>query len=185
MRIIRGKYSGRRIKPPKSLKARPTTDFAKEGLFNIIENNISQEERKTMRVLDLFAGTGNISYEFLSRGFASAVAVEISRNHSRFIHKTSTEIFENTLEAITGDAFKYIKKANINFEIIFADPPYHLEGINEIPNIIFARESCNPSLWLIIEHSKATDYSKQEHFTGTRKYGKVNFSFFRKKSSDA
>jgi len=183
MRIIRGKYSGRRIKPPKSLKARPTTDFAKEGLFNIIENNISEDERVSMRVLDLFSGTGNISYEFLSRGFASAVAVEASRNHSRFIYKTAKEIFDGKLEAITGDVFKFIKNANIGFDIIFADPPYDLDGIIEIPDIIFARESCKPDVWLIIEHSQETDFSSHKNFTNTRKYGKVNFSFFRNSST--
>ena len=171
MRIIRGTHKGRRINPPKSFKARPTTDFAKEGLFNILGNRFDFEG---FEVLELFAGSGSISYEFLSGGCAKAVAIEISKKHANFIQKTGDELFEGQLKVITGDAFNFIKKRPLNFDIIFADPPYELKEIDKLPELIFTNEKLKEDVTVIIEHSAETDYSAFKYFK--REYGFYGYS---------
>jgi len=177
MRIIRGKFRGRQITPPKQFNARPTTDFAKEALFNILENTYEFEE---LQILDLFSGTGGISYEFLSRGVKSVTAVEISKKQTEFIQTTAESMFPKQLHAVAADAFSFVKKRPLKYDIIFADPPYTLAGVSDLPELIFQNENLNSQLTLIIEHSEIIDFSKHLYFKQVRNYGKVHFSFFEK-----
>jgi 16S rRNA (guanine(966)-N(2))-methyltransferase RsmD len=177
VRIISGKYRGRQIHTPHDLPVRPTTDFAKESLFNILNNLIDFEE---ISVLDLFAGTGNVSYEFFSRGAVNIIAVETDSKCVAFINKTIQLLNAGNLEAIRTDVFHYLKQPYESFDIIFADPPYEMEKIKEIPDLIFRSKILKEGGWFILEHSKRHDFSKHEFFDQHRKYGNVNFSFFRK-----
>ncbi len=174
MRIISGKYRSKRIVVPKNIKARPTTDFAKESLFNVLSNEVDFDE---IEVLDLFAGTGNISYEFLSRGAAKVVAVDIALASFKFITKMSAEL-DGNLRSIKYDVFKFIKTPRGSFDIVFADPPYAMEGIEKIPHLIRDSSYLKNGGTLIVEHGKETDLSKIDGFKQIRNYGRVNFSFF-------
>lgn len=178
MRIISGQYKGRIIQPPKGFKARPTTDFAKESLFNIIANNYDFED---VKVLDLFSGTGGISYEFASRGCPYIDAIEISPLHFSFIKRMAQELNFKQIHAIRNDSFKYLHFCTIKYDIIFADPPYTFEGIEEIPLTIFARNLLNDNGLVILEHSDNEDFSHILQFQYKRNYGGVNFSFFQEK----
>lgn len=178
MRIVAGTHRGRRFDPPSFYKARPTTDFAKESLFNLINNQIDLEDTKA---LDLFSGTGSISYEFMSRGCNYVCSVDINSKYLEFIKKTS-EIFnpgKKVIFTIKADVLKFLPKHDLDFDIIFADPPYDLDEIAKIPDLIFDNESLKKDAIVIIEHSASTDFSKNTHFQSLRKYGKVNFSFFK------
>jgi len=177
VRIISGKYRGRQIHTPHNLPVRPTTDFAKESLFNILNNLVDFEE---LKVLDLFAGTGNISYEFFSRGAVNVTAVEIDPKCVAFINKTIHLLNAECLYAISADVFQYLKHAFGKYDIIFADPPYQMEKIDEIPDLIFQSQILKNEGWFILEHSKRHDFSKHPFFDQHRKYGNVNFSFFRR-----
>jgi len=177
MRIIRGKHRGRRIHVPSSFNARPTTDFAKEALFNIIENNY---EISNLKVLDLFSGTGGISFEFLSRGAISVLSVEKNKRYSLFIKKTGEELFPDNFTAINSDSFRFIEKRGLDFDIIFADPPYDLPELGTLPELIMNSKTIKDDTVLILEHSAENDFSDFEYYINTRKYGKVNFSFFSK-----
>ncbi len=177
MRIIRGQYRGKQITAPKSVDARPTTDFAKEGLFNILENRYNIE---TLDVLDLFAGTGNIGFEFLSRGAKSVVAVESLRSHATFIHKTGENLFGKKIRVITADAFKFVEKSPLNYDIIFADPPYDIEGSDKLPDIIFTSDLLKPDMLFVMEHSEKLSFKEHAYFEQERNYGKVHFTFFKK-----
>ncbi len=176
MRIISGIHRGRVIHPPKNLRARPTTDFAKENLFNILANQVDIEGSD---VLDLFSGTGSISYEFASRGAASVVSVEINAIHSRYIAQTAREFGFGQIFPIKANAFLYLKSTTKTFDIIFADPPYDIEGSETIPALVFERNLLRPDGILILEHSKELDVSSLTHFSERRTYGSVNFSLFR------
>lgn len=176
MRIISGKYKGRKIVPPSNMKARPTTDFAKEGLFDILSHRINLHG---LNVLDLFSGTGFLSYEFASREAASITAVELNPTHAAFIRKTAKEL-QMPLYVVEADAFKYIEKVKSTFDIIFCDPPYDLDGIERLPNLIFKYEILNIDGLLIIEHSKKNVFNDYPYFLHQRSYGKVQFSFFSK-----
>lgn len=175
MRIISGKYRGRKIIAPTQLLVRPTTDQAKESIFNIIHNNFYFED---IKVLDMFAGTGNISYEFCSRGAKEVLAVDINHKCSAFIKKTAEILKLANLEVIQSDVFKFLKNDERSFDLIFADPPYDMEGIKSIPELVFRRKMLNEEGWLIIEHSKAIDFSTFPNLKDQRRYGKVNFSIF-------
>ncbi|MCK5169516.1 MAG: RsmD family RNA methyltransferase, partial [Bacteroidales bacterium] len=175
MRIVSGKYKGRRINPPKNFRARPTTDFAKENLFNILNNNFDFAE---LSVLDLFSGTGSISYEFASRGCISVISVESNFKHHAFIKKTVEELGFNQIRAIKSNAFIYLKSCRDKFDIIFADPPYDLKEIESIPDFIFKFQILNKEGWLIVEHGDKTSFNKHAGFVELRKYGGVNFSIF-------
>jgi len=175
LRIVSGKYKGRIIKPPKNFRARPTTDFAKENLFNILNNNFDFSE---VTVLDLFSGTGSISYEFVSRGSQYVVSIEKNFKHQAFIKKTIDDFGFTQIKTIKTDAFRYIKTCNEQFDIIFADPPYDLKDLESIPDFIFEQEILKENGWLILEHGDKTDFSKHEKFKEQRKYGGVNFSIF-------
>ncbi|HNW88779.1 MAG TPA: 16S rRNA (guanine(966)-N(2))-methyltransferase RsmD [Bacteroidales bacterium] len=175
MRIISGKYGGRRLHPPVNLPVRPTTDMAKESLFNILSNTIDFEG---MSVLDLFAGTGSISLEFVSRGCAEVTAVDKDSKCVSFLIKTCEEFKIDNLRAYRSDVFSYIKHSIKKYHIIFADPPYDLKSATELPDKIFEKELLMPDGLLIIEHSRDHDFSKHPKFSQHRNYGKVNFSFF-------
>ena len=173
MRIIGGKFRARRINVPHNITARPTTDFAKEGLFNLLNNRIDFEG---IDVLDLFAGTGSISLEFISREARSVVSVEQSERHCAFIRKVCKEMNIDNLMLVKGDVFRYIASTRIKFDVIFADPPYDLEGIEQIATSVFENKLLKNDGWLIFEHSKHHDFSNHPNFYEHRKYGKLNFS---------
>ncbi|MDY7394232.1 16S rRNA (guanine(966)-N(2))-methyltransferase RsmD [Aureibaculum sp. 2210JD6-5] len=176
MRIISGKYKGKRVTAPKKLPARPTTDFAKESLFNIINNNYYFED---LSVLDLFAGIGSISLEFASRGAKDVISVDNHYNSVQFIQKISDELQLN-IKAIKSDAFAYLNKNKLTFDIIFADPPYNFtkEQLEKIIFLVSDKKLLNQDGLLIIEHSKHTDISDLSNFSYSKKYGSSMFSFF-------
>lgn len=175
MRIVRGEFKGRHITAPSNLPVRPTTDFAKEGLFNVLENHI---EFEGLKVLDLFSGTGNISYEFASRGAASVICVDIDWGCTNFIKKTYAGLDFKNGRVVKSDVFKFVKICKDSFDLIFADPPYALDKIPQIPHAVFENNLLKPGGWLIVEHDQFTDMSKHVKFVVKRNYGKVNFSFF-------
>jgi 16S rRNA (guanine966-N2)-methyltransferase len=174
MRIISGKNRGRKIEAPASLPVRPTTDLGKESLFNILNNYFFFDR---VRVLDLFAGTGNITYEFASRGASSVTAVDNHQECTDFIRKTITKLAYENVSIIRGDAFHFIEKSKQKYDIIFADPPYDIEGVEKIVDSVFTNQLLNQDGWLVIEHSRDYDFSKHPKFFQHRKYGKLNFSF--------
>lgn len=176
-RIISGKYKGRRIAAPKKLPVRPTTDMAKEALFNIIR---SQFHISALNVLDLFAGTGNISYEFASRGSQQIVAVDANYGCIQFINKTAKQFQFDAIQTIKSDVFKYLERASGTYDIIFADPPYDIpiEEFERIATLVFQSELLAPDGTLIIEHSKHTKMDHVENYVETRHYGGNAFSFF-------
>ncbi|MGC9375478.1 MAG: RsmD family RNA methyltransferase [Bacteroidales bacterium] len=175
MRIVSGTHKGRIITPPKNFKARPTTDFAKENLFNILNNNFDFSE---VTVLDIFSGTGSIAYEFASRGSQHVISVEKNFKHQSFIKKTIDNLGLTQIKSIKTDAFRFIKSCNEQFDIIFADPPYDLEELESIPEFIFDFKILKKNGWLIVEHGEKTNFSNQKGFKEQRKYGGVNFSIF-------
>lgn len=151
MRIVSGKYKGRTINPPRNLRARPTTDFAKENLFNVLTNLVDFEE---CDVLDLFSGTGSISYEFASRGARSVTSVEINAVHYNFIRQTASQLGIDNLHPVKANVFLYLKSCTKQFDIIFSDAPYDLEGSEEVIRDVFDRDLLRPDGLLIFEHSK-------------------------------
>ena len=175
MRIISGSHKGRTIIAPKKLPVRPTTDFAKEALFNILVNQYDMEE---LKVLDLFSGTGNIAYEFASRGAKDITAVDIHLQCYRFIQETADKFNFKSIHAIKADVFQYLKKCTTTFNIIFADPPYNHEKTNEIAPLVFEKYILKENGRFILEHSPEQDFSKEVHFLERRNYSKVNFSIF-------
>ena len=177
MRIVSGILRGRIIQPPKNLRARPTTDFAKENLFNVIE---SHRDVEGADVLDLFAGTGSISYEFASRGAASVVSVEINAVHYDFIRRTARNFGLDRIHPVKANAFLYLKSCPKQFDLIFADPPYDIVGSDTIPETVFGRRLLKPGGWLILEHPKSLDVSGYPGFAESRSYGSVHFSIFKR-----
>ena len=179
MRIISGKYKGKRLIAPKKLPVRPTTDMAKEGLFNILNNRFYFDE---LRVLDLFSGTGNISFEFASRGVHDIVAVDAFPGCIQFISKISNEL-EFPISAIKSDVFKYLERTTEEFDVIFADPPYNFDESQflKIANLVFENNLLQEDGLLVIEHSDQTDLSHHPNFSEQRKYGGSIFSFFEEK----
>ncbi|MDO4771720.1 16S rRNA (guanine(966)-N(2))-methyltransferase RsmD [Porphyromonas sp.] len=176
MRIIRGKYGRRRFSVPKTFKARPTTDFAKENLFNILENSIDWEETSA---LDLFAGTGSIGLELLSRGCRTVTAVEMDHAHCTFIREVVGELKDPNYRLIKGDAFKYIaNQTGERFDFIFADPPYAIEELGKLPDLIMGSTLLAPDGLFILEHPGTYDFSEHPAFVKLKKYGSVHFSFF-------
>jgi len=176
MRIISGTHKGRRLIAPKTLPVRPTTDFAKEALFNILRNSIYFNE---ISLLDLFAGTGNISYEFASRGTENITAVDAHFGCVKYIKKTAEEL-EFPIETIKSDVIKYLSAVSSKFDVIFADPPYKFETqqFEDIIGKIFENDLINTNGLVIIEHSKDTDLSHLSQFKELRRYGGSVFSFF-------
>lgn len=178
MRIIRGKYGRRRFNVPTNITARPTTDFAKENIFNVLENIIDFEEEQP-EALDLFAGTGAISFELLSRGCRAVTSVEKAATQGGFIRKVAKELGADNHTLVRGDALRFIETGAHPYDIVFADPPYNLPGFGEIPAKVLASKLLHPGSIFIIEHSKAYDFSTLPHFMEHRAYGSVNFSIFR------
>ncbi len=180
MRIISGQFKGRRITAPKKLPVRPTTDMAKESLFNILNNSFYFED---ISVLDLFAGTGNISYEFASRGTEHITAVDAFYGCIKFINSIADE-FDMPITAIKSDAFSYLENTSKKHTVIFADPPYEfsVELFSKIPELVFKNELLESNGLLIIEHSKHTDLTNLEHYAYSKSYGGNSFSFFEKKA---
>lgn len=176
MRIISGTNKGKRLVAPKKLPVRPTTDMAKEALFNILNNTFQFSQ---LSILDLFSGTGNIAYEFASRGSKEITAVDANYDCVKFIKKTAQELDFN-ISTIKSDVFKFLEKAYVKADIIFADPPYDFEELEflKIPQIVFEKNLLNQNGQLIIEHSKHTNLSNFPNFIEARRYGGSVFSFF-------
>jgi 16S rRNA (guanine966-N2)-methyltransferase len=178
MRIIGGELKGRLFNPGKNFKARPTTDFARENLFNILNNTIDFEE---IKVLDLFAGTGSISFEFASRGSKSVTSVEIDHVHYAFIATVTKQLMlENVIHLLRYDVLKFIPRCVEKYDLIFADPPYQLSSIKEIPDLVFKFQLLNQDGILILEHGKNDNFANHPNLFQQRIYGSVHFSFFRK-----
>ena len=175
MRIISGKYKSRRIQVPANLKARPTTDFAKENLFNILNNRIDWDETTA---LDLFSGTGSIALELVSRGCSYVVCVEKNPLHYNFICKAQETLGAKELFPIKGDALKYLKSTQQKFDFVFADPPYDLSDAEKIPEMIIEKQIVKEGGTFVMEHSKNHHFSHLPHFSEERTYGGVHFSIF-------
>lgn len=173
MRIISGIYRGRRLAPPKNITARPTTDFAKESLFNLLNNRMDFEG---VDMLDLFAGTGGIGLEFVSRGARSVTAVELAHTQQNFIIQASKSLGITNLHVVRGDVFKYVTACNIRYDFVYADPPYALNRINELPDLMLSL--LKEDGWAVLEHGNANDFSSHPRFYETREYGSVHFTFF-------
>ena len=203
MRIITGKYKGRHFDIPRTFKARPTTDFAKENIFNVLTQYVDFDGAEA---LDLFSGTGSITLELLSRGCRHVVSVEMDRDHHRFILDCLKKLSANSqgssrdsqaslrdsqaslrdsrqlppdCTAIRGDVFRYVKTCKQTFDLIFADPPYALKELAAIPDLIFERQLLTADGIFVFEHGKDHDFSQHPHFVEHRQYGSVNFSLFR------
>ena len=182
MRIISGIDGGRRLSPPKNITARPTTDFAKESLFNLLNNRLDFEG---IDVLDLFAGTGGIGIECVSRGAREVTAVEIAHVQQNWIISCCRQLGIRNLSLIRGDVFKFLSACRQKYDLIFADPPYALEQLPTLPDIILgsqpsevSRQILKEDGWLVIEHGKDTDFTSHPRHIETRTYGSVHFSFF-------
>ena len=177
MRVISGIYKRRRFDVPHSFKARPTTDFAKENLFNVLSNYMDFEDG--IRALDLFAGTGSISLELVSRGCQRVISVEADRDHANFIRECFKKLGEDKDLLIRGDVFRFLKTCKQKFDFIFADPPYALEKLPEIPDLVLNGDLLNEDGIFVFEHGKNYDFSEHPRFLEHRSYGSVNFSIFR------
>ena len=175
MRIISGIYKSRRFDIPKNFKARPTTDFAKENIFNVVSNLIDLDD---CDALDLFAGTGSISFELISRGCKQVVCVEKDFFHYEFIKKVQKELKAEALIPLKGDVFKFLADCVQQFDIIFADPPYALKELEKIPVMIIEKGLLKENGVFIMEHPKEYDFSNLPYFNQRRIYGSVNFSIF-------
>ncbi|WP_372933417.1 16S rRNA (guanine(966)-N(2))-methyltransferase RsmD [Mariniphaga sediminis] len=176
MRIVGGKYKGRIFTPNKKFSARPTTDLAKEALFNILTNSYHFSE---MKVLDLFSGTGSIGYEFISRGAEAVTLVEKNPGHVRFIHDVVEKLGITNAQIVRDDVFRFLKYCRQDFDIIFADPPFDAPWLDKIPTTVFEANVLREGGLLILEHPKSYEFTKWPNFAELRQYGKVNFSFFR------
>lgn len=176
MRIISGIHGGRKIAPPAKMPhTRPTTDIAKEGLFNIIQNNLDISSLKT---LDLFGGTGCISYELASRGATDLAIVEKDDSMYAFIRKTADQLGFNNMKVIKSDVFRFINTCQDSYDLVFAGPPYALANIDDLPKLVFEKKLLKPGGWFILEHTPRNDYKKTPHYRTERNYGTTIFSVF-------
>ena len=175
MRIIRGKYQRRQIVAPTNLPVRPTTDMAKESLFNILENYYDFEE---IEALDLFAGTGNISYELVSRGCPKVVSVDIDQGCVKFIRETANKLDMKELLVIRSDVYRFVASNKTQYDLIFADPPYDNVDYEQLVQAIFENNLLKENGMFVLEHSKRINFEEHPHFMEQRHYGKVNFTFF-------
>jgi 16S rRNA (guanine966-N2)-methyltransferase len=176
LRIIGGKYRGRRIEPPSDLKARPTTDFAREGLFNILNNRVDFE---SITVLDLFSGTGSISFEFESRGAVAVHLVEKNFKHIAGIKKIMKELGTENIRPIHIDVRTFLRTCSARYNIVFADPPYDLPWLKELPDLVTGSGVISEDGFFILEHPRSMSFNSHPGFFEHRNYGGVNFSFFR------
>lgn len=175
MRIIAGSLKGRRLNPPTTLPVRPTTDMARESLFNILGNYIDYED---CTVMDLFAGTGAVSLEFISRGAKEVTSIDINTQCTDFIKESACRFNVNNIHVVRADVFDLIKRAYKKFDIIFADPPYALENLGKLPDLIFEHDLLSEEGLFILEHPREYQFEEHPHFWQHRNYGKVNFTFF-------
>lgn len=181
MRIVGGDFGGRRFNPPAKIPARPTTEVAKEGLFNILNNMIDFEGLKTC---DLFGGTGSISYELASRGAAELTLIERDNTTIRFIKETVKVLgIQDKIRIVQGDVFQFMKNSTEQYDFIFAGPPYALETIDDIPDIVFDKNMLAEDGIFVLEHTPRNDYQKHPHFLKMKNYGTTVFSFFTPKKS--
>lgn len=178
MRIIGGDLRGKQILPPANYKARPTTDFAKEGLFNILANQLEFSE---ISFLDLFSGTGSISFEFASRGCTMVTSVEMNTLHYNFIKSSISKLGINGMQVVRHNVFDFLDICRLQYDIIFADPPYEIAGLEGIPDKILSYPILKDDGMLIFEHPAAFNFKGNPHFIREKKYGNVHFSFFSKK----
>ena len=176
MRVITGKYKGRHFDIPRTFKARPTTDFAKENIFNVLNGYIDFED---CRALDLFAGTGSISIELLSREAQYVVGLELDRDHCTFIRRCIDKLGADNYSLIRGDVFRYLKSCRETFDLIFADPPYALKNLEEIPQIVLDKGILSEDGIFVLEHGKHNHFEEHPCFLERRAYGSVNFSLFK------
>lgn len=176
MRIITGIYKGRHFEIPRTFKARPTTDFAKENIFNVLRGYLDFDR---IAALDLFAGTGSISLELLSRGCQQVVSVEADRDHARFIRQCIDKIGADNHTLVQGDVFRFVKCSRQQFQFIFADPPYQLETLPDLPDLILSKGILAPDGVFCFEHGKNYDFSAHPRFVEHRNYGSVNFTLFK------
>jgi 16S rRNA (guanine966-N2)-methyltransferase len=176
VRIIGGTYRGRKIEVSRNFDSRPTTDFAKEALFNILTNHFDFEE---IRVLDLFSGTGSISFEFASRGCREIDLVDINSLSVQFIGKIATDMGIKGIQAVRMDVFRFVQVCRKQYHIIFADPPYELKNIQDIPELVLGYNLLLPGGWLVLEHGKTHNFKALPQFFDERHYGSVHFSFFK------
>ena len=179
MRIIGGANKGKHIIPDNKLILRPTTDFAKEGLFNILSNRY---DVSTFDVLDLFSGTGSISYEFASRGCQTVHAIEMDPRHASFIRTTAAKLGFSQIRVVRDDAFHFLSICKVQYDIVFADPPYEMSHITTLPGMVLDQNILKPGGIFILEHSKRTDFTEHEYLLDQRHYGNVYFSFFRQET---
>lgn len=177
MRIITGKYKGRHFEVPRTFKARPTTDFAKENLFNVLRAYLDFEDTQA---LDLFGGTGSISLELLSRGCTRVLTVEKDRKHYGFISQCQRTLADEAWTPMCGDALRFIDRCSQRFDLVFADPPYALPELGELPDRVMNSALLNDGGLFVLEHGKDYNFSQHPCFLEHRSYGSVNFSFFRK-----
>lgn len=175
MRIIGGKLSGSRFEPPKNIPTRPTTDMAKQGLFNMLDNNYNFEN---LKVLDLFGGTGSISYEFASRGCQDITTVEIFPKCANFIKDTVKKHKIDAIKVMQMDVFDYIKNCQQQYDVIFAGPPYPLPNLNTIPDLIFEQNMVEGEGWFILEHNPNHDFRKHPNYYKQKNYGSTIFAIF-------
>lgn len=196
MRIITGKYKGRHFDIPRTFKARPTTDFAKENIFNVLQQYVDFDGAEA---LDLFSGTGSITLELLSRGCSSVISVELDRDHHRFIQQCVQKLFvghgdrttepalgqepvpasQHQVKVLRGDVFRFLKSCRQQYDFIFADPPYALKELPTIPDLVFDKGLLKPDGIFVFEHGKDNDFSQHPHFVEHRVYGSVNFTIFK------
>jgi len=181
MRIIGGKLKGAAINPPRGYSARPTTDFAREGLFNVLDN---EYEFADLKVLDLFGGTGAIAYEFASRGASRVYCVEMARENASFIKTEAARLGLSNVTMVRDNVFDFIPICREKFDIIFADPPYALDGLDTIPDRIFEKDLLHPGCYFILEHGGEYAFEKHPFFYKEKVYGRVHFSFFKKPEED-
>ena len=176
MRIIGGTLKGKTIEPPAGFKARPTTDFAREALFDMIGNAYEFDD---LKVLDLFGGTGAISYEFISRGVGRVWTIEMNPLHASFISNTARHLgIADRLTVVRHNVFEFLPLCQEKFDIVFADPPYALEDLQTLPDKVFAADILHPACWFILEHGDEHSFADHPRFLREKKYGRVHFSFF-------
>ncbi len=178
MRIIAGTLRGRRLNPPANLPVRPTTDMARESLFNILNNYVDYEE---CSVMDLFAGTGAVSIEFVSRGAKDVTSIDINNSCTEYIKSASRQLGIENMHVVRADVFDLLKRAYKKFDIIFADPPYALKELSSLPDVVFNSDVLTEDGIFILEHPREFSFDEHPNFWQHRAYGKVNFTFFAKK----
>lgn len=177
MRIIGGRLKGKTINPPMGYSARPTTDFAREGLFNVLDNEYEFED---LKVLDLFGGTGSIAFEFASRGASRVYSIEMNRDNAQFIRREARRLGLDNVSSVHSNVFDFLPICKEKFDIIFADPPYALEGLENLPDKVLSQDILHPGCYFILEHGGEHSFTEHPLFKKEKVYGRVHFSFFEK-----